>query len=226
MRVTVLFFARARDDAGRDSAIFDLPDGATIAALRAHLASRVHPALGRYGFAVNEIWAKDDQALADGDEVAVLPPISGGSFAALTESVIDPMALVPRVADEGSGAVVLFLGTVRNAFEGRPSMAVRYEGYWTMAEKELAHIAAEAEATGEEVHVAVVHRLGTLRLGEVSVAIAAAAPHRAEAFDACRLVIERIKTSVPIWKKEIGPGGSEAWHDASAPAGQDEGVRS
>lgn len=212
MDVHLLFFAKAREDAGTDSLSLSVDDGATLADLRGTLVNQFGSAFSAYGFAVNEDWEADDVPLHDGDEVAVLPPISGGAEL-ITDEPLDPQTVTRAVSHAGSGAVVLFLGTVRDSFEGAPTEIVEYQGYRSMAEKELRSILNEAEATGDGVRVAATHRLGRLAVGDLSVIIAASAPHRGEAFRACRFVIEGIKARLPVWKKEFGPKGAGRWHE-------------
>lgn len=212
MEIRVLYFAKAADDAGSREQDLSLPDHATLKDLRIHLAGAFGRDFLHYGFAINEEWARDEHVLQEGDEVAVLPPVSGGS--ALASITRDPIAwedLTRSLSHPGSGSTLLFLGTVRDRFEGRPTGALEYEGYEPMALKELEKIAREAESACPGTRIAVVHRLGRLELEEVSVAIAVSSPHRADAFTACRQVIEEIKRRLPIWKREIGPDG-EYWH--------------
>ncbi len=130
---------------------------------------------------------------------------------------IDPAAVLARVGDPRDGAVVLFLGIVRNANEGRPVSGMEYDGYIEMAREQLAAIAEEAAGRAGSDRVAVVHRLGTLGIGEVSVAIAASTPHRAQAFDAARHVIEEIKERLPVWKREHYLDREAAWLDGHLP---------
>ena len=127
----------------------------------------------------------------------------------LTDDPIDPRALVQRVWRPSDGAYVLFEGIVRNHHEGKAVESIFYDAYRPMAEKEMGAIVREISAKYPDVALAVVHRLGELVVGDSSIAIVASSPHRAEAFDACRMMIDRIKETVPIWKKERGPGGEE-----------------
>jgi molybdopterin synthase catalytic subunit len=126
-----------------------------------------------------------------------------------TDDSIDPRALVERVMRQSDGAYVLFEGVVRNHHEGKAVESILYEAYRPMAEKEMAAIVLDVERQFPDVALAVVHRLGLLHVGDASIAIVCASPHRAEAFAACRMTIDRIKETVPIWKKERGPGGEE-----------------
>jgi molybdopterin synthase catalytic subunit len=127
----------------------------------------------------------------------------------LTDDPIDPRALVERVMRDSDGAYVLFEGVVRNHHEGRAVESIFYDAYRPMAEKEIDIIVRDVQSQYPDVALAVLHRLGHLVVGDASIAIVAASPHRAEAFGACRLVIDRIKETVPIWKKERGPDGEE-----------------
>lgn len=138
-------------------------------------------------------------------------------FARVTESVIDPQKVLGRVGDDADGATLLFLGVVRDHADGRSVSGMMYEAYVEMAEPVLATIAAEAAERLGTDRLAVVHRVGDLDIGEVSVAIAASSPHRAEAFDATRYVIEEIKKRLPVWKKEHYTDGSAGWVDGTTP---------
>lgn len=214
MDIQVLFFAQARDEAGAGGTRVALPDDATLRDLRNALVEAYGLSFQRYGFALNEEWADDGRSLRDGDEVAVLPPISGGDLPLISDAPLVPQDAIDAVSHPGAGAVVCFVGTVRDQFEGAPTRAVLYEGYRSMAERELEAILRRAEGRQEGVRAMAVHRLGCLDVGEISVVIAASAPHRDQAFSACRAIIEDIKTSLPVWKKEIGPEGKTRWHDA------------
>jgi molybdopterin synthase catalytic subunit len=127
----------------------------------------------------------------------------------LTDSPIDSRELARRVTRSSDGACVVFEGVVRDHHEGRRVESIFYDAYRPMAEKEIAKIVDDIHTRFPQVDVAVIHRLGLLKVGEASIAIACASPHRGEAFDACRIVIDRFKQTVPIWKKERGPGGEE-----------------
>ncbi|MDA8346797.1 MAG: molybdenum cofactor biosynthesis protein MoaE [Thermaerobacter sp.] len=216
MKVAVLYFAHARSARGQASESFDLPDGTTVAELKERLAVLLGSRVPTFLLARNEAYAAPEDALHDGDEVAVIPPVSGGA-ALIGPEAVDAAALVQAVQGPSQGAVCLFLGTVRNEFEGRPTARLQYEAYQPMAERELDSIAREAEAAYPGSRVALFHRIGTLELAEASVGIAASAPHRGDAFAACRQVIEEIKVRAPIWKREIAPDGAEHWHEEPQP---------
>lgn len=137
--------------------------------------------------------------------------------ALVTRERIDPADVLARVGGDGDGAVLLFLGTVRNHNEGAPVEGLTYEAYESMAERELERIATEAAERAGTDRVAVVHRVGELAIGDISVAIAVSSPHRAEAFEASRYVIEEIKKRLPVWKREHYVGGASGWVEGAIP---------
>ena len=191
----------------------DLPDGATVGDAWIALAARFpglaphRPFVRAARNAASSAW---DAILAADDEVAFLPPVSGGaSRTGLSHDPIDAVALEAAVAREGHGALVTFVGRARDrADDGREVVRLAYEAFEPMAASVLAEIAAEAEARWG-ASVAVVHRVGEVPIGEAAVVIVAAATHRAEAYEANRFVIEEIKDRLPIWKREQFPDGSE-----------------
>jgi molybdopterin synthase catalytic subunit len=208
--LTILYFAAAREAAG--SARETLPAGpATVADVRRALVER-HPALARLlprcRLAVNQEMAEDGDAVRDGAEVAVIPPVSGGApTVKVVERPLELDEVVAAVRAPGRGAIVTFQGDVRGETRGRRVLRLEYEAYAPMAERTLARLADEI---GREhgAAVAIVHRVGHLAPGESAVVIACAAPHRTPAFRACEQTIERLKRDVPIWKREIFEDGT------------------
>lgn len=190
----------------------DLPAGATVRDLRDRLARdhAIFDDLGeRLAVSVNFDVSPFETALREGDEVAFLPPVAGGAGrACLSDAPIDPEEVVGRVAGPGRGGIVSFSGAVRNEARGREIRHLEYEAYPGMAEREMEKICDEAERRWPGARVAIAHRVGHLEIGELAVVIAAAAPHRAEAFEACRFAIDTLKETVPIWKKEFATDGN------------------
>ncbi len=219
MRVTVKLFGLVREAVGAKELHVELPEGATLTDLRALLAREhaVFEELGaRVAAALNLEMAASDAALADGDEVAFLPPVSGGSGrCSLSDRPLDVGAVVARIAGPDAGGLVTFVGAVRDHSRGRRIEHLEYEAYPEMAERELERIADEASRRWAGARVAISHRTGHLEIGELAVVVVAAAPHRAEAFAACRFVIDTLKETVPIWKKEVATDG-EYWVDPHA----------
>lgn len=212
--VTVRYFAIVREAVGRDREELTLPDGATAGdVLDTVLARQPSLAGGRRSLMlmVNQTYAAPATGLADGDEVALIPPVSGGSAPYLirvTDQPLDPRETEAAVADPACGAILTFTGTVRDNARGQAVTELAYEAYAEAAERMMTGIAEEITGRWGIERVAIVHRVGVLGPGEASVVISVASPHRPEAFDACRHAIERLKEVVPIWKKEHYRDGS------------------
>jgi molybdopterin synthase catalytic subunit len=214
MQVTVLLFGSLREATGAKELVVALPDGARVADLSALLA-RDHAAFAalpaRVKVAVNQHVAAADRALADGDEVAYLPPVSGGGGRCrILSEPLDPAAVGALVKGPDCGGFVSFEGAVRDLSRGRSIRHLEYEAYAAMAERELDAICGEAEERWPGSRVAIAHRVGRLEIGELAVVVAAAAPHRDAAFAACRYAIDVLKERAPIWKKEVATDG-EYW---------------
>jgi molybdopterin synthase catalytic subunit len=218
MKVQVRLFARYREAAGRDRVELELPEGGTVEAAWAAVAER-YPVLRPYRphtlFAVGEDYVAPEHPLRAGDEVCLFPPVSGGSDKAdlyrVTEEPLSEPAVTAAVADPEAGGVVVFSGVVRNETGGRRVKFLEYEAHAPMAEARMREIGEMVHARWPGVKaVAMVHRVGRLEIGEASVVIGVSAAHRAEAFEACRFAIDRLKETVPVWKKEHFEDG-EVW---------------
>jgi molybdopterin synthase catalytic subunit len=213
MEIKVLYFAVVRERLRRDGESLELPDGATVEGLMSALVER-HPALGdlrrAIKLAVNQDLAAPGQVLRHGDEVALIPPVSGGApWCRLTAEPLDVGAVIAAVSAPGQGGIVTFIGAVRDHNHGKPVVRLEYESYPPMVLRTLGAIIERIEREVPGARVAIAHRDGALAIGDLAVVIAASAPHRAEAFEACRQAIEQLKRDVPIWKKEISPTGEE-----------------
>lgn len=215
MPIRIRLFGAAREAAGARELELPLGPGARVAEVKAAL--RAHPALAalaaRAAISVNQSVAGDDVAVGPGDELAMLPPVSGGSGrCTLSATPLEVEAVVARVAGPDAGGLVTFAGAVRDHARGKSVEKLEYEAYPGMAEREMDVIAAEAAERFGGARVAIAHRTGLLAVGELAVVIAVAAPHRAEAFEACRYAIDELKKRVPIWKKEYATDGA-SWVD-------------
>lgn len=226
MKIKVLLFGLLKDIAGRSSETLELEDGAVVRDVLAYYSKRIPrfaamvPGLA---ISVAEEYARPDRALREGDEVGLLPPVSGGSMevrdtevrdgeVALVREPIDKQAVVARLQDPADGATVVFDGIVRDNTRGRRTLHLEYEAYGAMALKQMKSLATESRTRFGVRAVSIIHRLGRLEIGETSVLIAVASAHRGAAFDACRWIIDTLKKTVPIWKKEYFEDGA-VWAD-------------
>jgi molybdopterin synthase catalytic subunit len=243
--VRVLFFGAARDAVGQAEVDFVLHGTPTAAGAFAQVIKEF-PGLARFGrsllFAVNQEYARPDREVHDGDELAVFPPVSGGSseltgsqpeeaattdrpdkfkhdFFELTRDPIDVGSVARRVVLPECGATVTLDGYAREWTRGRRTLYLIYEAYEPMAQRELERLGTEARERFEIAHIGIVHRTGRLEIGETSVVIAVSAPHRGAAFEACEWAIKELKRTVPIWKKEFFEDG-EVWVEGEMEAGE------
>jgi molybdopterin converting factor subunit 1 len=237
VRVSVRLFAGLSDLVGHREVELELLDGATVAHLREQLASQypaVAPLMSTLVCAVDEEYVPNEHPLRPGDQVALIPPVSGGSPAGggsargggagserfrVTREPLDPQRLVRLVRRDESGALALFYGVVRNHSQGRRVLYLEYDAYPSMALKKMQQVAEEARSRWDITDMAINHRIGRLEVGETSLLVAVSAPHRREAFEACHYAVDRIKEIVPVWKKEVWEGG-ESWvegHPVAAP---------
>ena len=224
VKIKVRLFASYREAVGASQIELPLHDDADGAALWTALVAR-YPGLRTLappsGYAINDEYVSGNRPLRGAAEVALIPPVSGGAGPAITVELTDGPISTDRVlravADPRAGAVVLFLGVVRDNARGRRVDHLIYEAYDALARRELERIAAAVAERWPVTRVAIVHRTGRLGVGEPSVAVAVSAPHRGEAFDAGRYTIDTLKQMVPIWKKEVWEGGA-AWIGAEQPA--------
>ncbi|MBW2228780.1 MAG: molybdenum cofactor biosynthesis protein MoaE [Deltaproteobacteria bacterium] len=223
IKLSVRLFGGLREEAGSGQLEIELAPASTVAHLRAHLAARL-PSVARLGerlaVSVNLEVAASGHLLQSGDEVALLPPVAGGSGATLRrctihDTVLDPDEVVARVSGDDTGGIVSFVGTVRDHSHGHSIKFLEYEAYPEMAEREMEKIADRAAQRWPGTRIAIAHRVGHLEIGDAAVVIVAAAAHRAEAFEACRFAIDTLKQTVPIWKKEVATDG-EYWVDDHA----------
>lgn len=217
----MLAFASAGDALGAGEMELDLPEGSRVSDLRDRL-DREHPGLvplwPRLAVAVDGRVVSLEEPLREGCEVALLPPVSGGSgadipVAELVDGPIDTDRVVASVAGPDCGAVVVFQGTVRNHHSGRPVEKLTYSAYRSMAQETLARIVSDLSTSSPGLRAAIVHRLGEVPAGEPSVVIAVASPHRAAAYEASRTALERLKAEVPIWKREHYADGEAVWRE-------------
>lgn len=217
VRIQVLFFAVLRERIGRESETLELPARSRVSDALDQVSSRfpaLPPLRGRIQTALNRRMAPLDEPLSDGDELALIPPVSGGSAPLPPRRIlVSPEKLsldeaTAAITGPEHGGLVTFTGQVRRHGQLREVERLEYEAYVPMAEEVLRGIADELELEFPGARVAIHHRIGTLHVGEAAVVIAVAGAHRAEAFAACRVAIERLKQRAPIWKKEVGPDGA------------------
>ena len=226
MKIGVLFFGVLKDVVGRSGETIDLPDVARVRDVLSYYAREapqfeaMAPALA---IAVNLEYSEPERELREGDEVGLLPPVSGGSAEGgevrdevrIVRERIDAEAVVARLKRPADGAAVIFDGVVRDNTRGRRTLYLDYEAYEAMALKQMEALAAEARSRFGVRGASIVHRLGRLEVGETSVLIVVAAAHRGAAFEACRWIIDTLKKTVPIWKKEYFEDGA-VWADGEA----------
>jgi molybdopterin synthase catalytic subunit len=216
MRIRVIYFGMLKDAVGRQLEDVELPADASLADLIADRIAHT-PVIDNFrtvlAFAINQEYAQLKDRLRDGDEVAMLPPVSGGApRCALVHEKIEVQKVVDALKSGEDGAVSIFDGIVRNNTRTRKTQYLVYEAYEEMALKQMEDLAAEARKKFEVREVAIVHRLGRLEIGETSVLIAVASAHRTAAMDACRWLIDTLKKTVPVWKKEYFVDGA-LWAD-------------
>jgi len=225
MQVQVLFFGMLKELAGRSSETLSLPEGARLADVMRHYEEQIprwkelSPAIA---MSINREYAGSESGLKSGDEIGLLPPVSGGSSPAAAEKrtahcaivyePIDSALLLAAIKQPEDGAAVMFDGIVRNHTKGRSTLFLDYEAYDEMALKQMEQLAQRALSDFQVRDVRIVHRLGRLQIGETSVLILVSSAHRAAAFDACRWLIDTLKRTVPIWKKEHFADGA-VWAD-------------
>jgi molybdopterin synthase catalytic subunit len=226
VKVALHLFASVREAVGAREVRLELADGATIDDLKRRLAveyPRLVPMLATTVFAIDDEYVPFEERLHDGAEIALIPPVSGGSGDGLfrvTHEAMNADDLVKLVRRDEAGAVALFYGDVRNHSEGRSVERLEYEAHESMALRKMREVAAETKQRFPDVcGIGVWHRIGTLEIGETSLLVAVSSPHRKDAFEACHWCVDRIKEVVPVWKKEHWSDGS-AWvegHPVEAP---------
>ena len=214
MHVKVKLFGSVREAAGSSEIAEEVAEGACVADLREQLAG-LYPLIEKYGthlrIAVNCDLVAETTPLADGDEVPLLPPVSGGAGdCSASVEPLDVLEVIGRVAGDDTGGISTCLGAIRDHSRGKSIDDLEYEAYPEMAVREMEKIVDEAAEKWPGVRVAIAHRVGRLAIGDLAVVIAAAGRHRAEAFESCRFAIDVLKERVPIWKKEVAVDG-EYW---------------
>jgi len=218
--VVVRLFGSLREEAGAAKLDFEVPKGTRVSQLHAQLSGKFagFERLGdRLAVSLNLEICEADAVLRDGDEVAFLPPVSGGVArrCTISEAPLDETEVRRRVEGPDAGGVVSFIGSVRDHARGHSIGHLEYEAYPEMAEREMDKIVAQTLEKWPGTRVAIAHRIGRLDIGDAAVVVVAVAPHRAEAFEACRFAIDTLKITVPIWKKEVATDGAY-WVDDHA----------
>jgi molybdopterin synthase catalytic subunit len=215
--ITVRYFAAAREFAGTESEELSLPESEVSVTALMKLIGERHPRLSGYvehmRFAVDDAFLMNDGAIHDGDAVDVIPPVAGGS-GHLVDVRDEPLSVdevLEAVKHASAGGVSLFVGVVRDHADGKAVERLDYEAHPTMAKSEMLRVLEQVEADFPGSRLAAVHRVGKLVVGDLAIVLAASAPHRAQAIEACHAAIDRIKESVPVWKKEWAPDGSANW---------------
>lgn len=219
--ITVRFFAGLREAMGRDRLEHALPPGATVGLVIDRIAAHkpeIALLLERTVAAVNLEYVTRDHVLQDGDEIALIPPVSGGAPDVppilVTQDVLDVRAAADLVRHPGHGAITVFEGVVRDHAAGKPTSYLEYEAYPELAVKQMERVRGEAQQRFGLDAIVIWHRLGRLEIGETSLVVAVGSPHRAEGLEASRWIVDRVKQVVPVWKKETGPDGS-SWVEGS-----------
>ena len=225
MKAKVRLFARLAELAGTRETEVELGEGLSVAEAFDALCRRfpeMADLAGSLMYAVNAEYVSPDHPLRAGDELALIPPVSGGGFEGLfevTAEPLDPQRLIERVRRGESGAVAVFLGVVRDNSRGRRVLYLEYDAYPEMATRVMREIAEEAMARWPITDIAMQHRTGRLEIGETSLLIAVSSPHRREAFEACHHLVDRFKEVVPVWKKEVWEDG-EVWIEGEPVGGE------
>jgi len=230
MKITLKLFGSLREAIGESTIEVELADGSRVKDLRGWLSERnplVEQLGDRLAASVNLEIADSDAVLADGDEVAFLPPVAGGDGTSesvdpvrgqrctISDRPLDEAEVVARVSGPDAGGIVSFVGNVRETARGHDIKYLEYEAYPEMAEREMEKIATEAGEKWPGTRIAIAHRVGHLEIGEAAVIVVAASAHRGEAFTACRFAIDTLKVRVPIWKREVARDGAY-WVDDHA----------
>jgi molybdopterin converting factor subunit 1 len=217
MHIQIRYFASLREITGEREEQLTIPDGATVANVRTMLLTRyprLQLILERCAYALNHHYVSTEAILKEGDELVFIPPTGGGTpgepLIQLTHEPLDRDALVRAVSHPSIGGIVVFEGVVRDNTHGKQVLYLEYDVYQEMAREQIRTLITEAQQRWGVERIAVAHRFGRLEIGEASVIIVVASPHRGEAFDACRYIIDTLKKTVPIWKKEVTIDG-EAW---------------